>query len=356
MLVKNKKVTTSVITSLGLILLIAITMVSCEDPKFENPSPDVSHLNPPIVIHRLDSIFALSDKKVAVQNILEFQEKYPAFFDIYFTKLVPIYNEDPVKFEEQLYAFMDHEQISNLLDTTQIVFPDLNFLRADLKKAMSYYQHYFPESEVPNFYSLVSEFGVQSFIFQDGPKDGVGIGLDMFLGDHFDYKVLDPRNPAFSDYLTQYYKKEYIIKNAVEVILEDRLGTRKGSNLLSQMVNAGKKLYILEKILPFAPKEVVLGFSEDELAWLERNEIEMWSFFLEKELLYETSNAKTFKYLNPSPGSPGMPAEAPGRTGAYIGFKIVENYMNRNSSTSLNELIEMDDAQKMITKYKPPRR
>jgi len=83
----------------------------------------------------------------------------------------------------------------------------------------------------------------------------------------------------------------------------------------------------------------------------------MWSFFLEKDLIYETSTSKTFKYINQSPSSPGMPAEAPGRTGVYIGFKIVERYMQKNPNISLEKLLlEEDDYQKMIKKYKPPRK
>jgi len=352
---KVKKVITYHSRIYLLLLLASFAIISCNDPVLEIPAPDVSHLNPEVKIQRLDSLFALSDKKMAVEEVVKFQKAHPAFSDIYFKRLLPIYSEDESEFKKRLIDFLSNEQIENLIDTTQIVYPNLNDVRKDLKKAMQFYQHYFPDSNVPNFYSLISEFGVQSFIFQDGEKDGVGIGLDMFLGADFNYKKLDPRNPAFSDYLTLFYNSENVVKRSVEVILEDKIGTQKGSNLLSQMVNTGKNLYILRKILPFLSEEIVLGYSEKQMDWLKKNEIEMWSFFLEEELIYETSNAKTFKYLNPSPNSPGMPEEAPGRTGAYIGFKIVENYMKRNPSTTLDQLIEMKDYQKMISKYKPPR-
>lgn len=355
MIEKEKKVK-KYSSILYLFLFLAIfAIVSCNETAVEIPAPDVSHLNPKINLQRLDSLFALSDKKLAVQEVVKFQKSNPAFSEVYFKHLLPIYSEDEKEFENRLMDFLSSEQIVNLIDTTQIVFPNLNNVRKDLKKAMRYYQYYFPDSSVPNFYSLVSEFGVQSFIFEDGDIDGVGIGLDMFLGNDFDYKSLDPRNPAFSDYLTAFYNKDNVVKRSVEVILEDKIGTQKGSNLLSQMVNRGKKLYTLRQILPFLPEDIVLGYSAKQMDWLRKNEIEMWSFFLEEELIYETSNAKTFKYLNPSPNSPGMPEEAPGRTGAYIGFKIVENYMKRNPSTTIDQLIAMDDYQKMINKYKPPR-
>ncbi len=345
------------LVSMGMLLA---SFYSCGSDTPKETVPDVSHLNPQVNLFRLDSIFALSDKEKAIEEVNNFFKNYPAFANVYFKKIVPIYSEDPAIFKSNLSDFLDNEKISNLLDTTQVVFPNMNRERADLKKAMSYYMHYFPDAEIPNFYSLISEFGIQSFIFQDGDgleaKDGVGIGLDMFLGKDFNYKQLDPRNPAFSDYITEGYQRNRVIRQSMEVILDDQIGTLKANNLLAQMINEGKKLYILDKILPFLDDHIVLGFSKEKLQWLKANEIEMWSFFLENDLIYETSVSKTFKYINPSPSSPGMPAEAPGRTGVYIGFKIVERYMSKNPNISLDELILEDDYQKMIKKYKPPRK
>lgn len=340
----------------ALIVFSILLFSACSDKRSKEIIPDVDNIKIEVNLQRLDSLFALSDKNKAVSSIIEFHEDNPFFSEIYFKTLVPIDDNDKNNFEKNLMDLLENEQIANLIDTTQIVFPDLNLERKKLYKALQFYKHYFPEATIPNFYSLISEFGVQSFIFQDNKVDGVGIGLDMFLGEDFNYKKVDPRNEAFSDYLSQNYSREFIVKRCMEVILEDKMGTQRGSNLLSQMINDGKMLYILNKILPEEKDEIVLGFNTDQLAWLADNEIEMWSFFLENELLYETSQAKTFKYLNPSPSSPGMPAQAPGRTAVYIGFKIVENYMKRNPSTSIQELITMDDYQKIISKYKPPRK
>ena len=330
---------------------------ACGPDKPVEKIPDVSHLNPQVNLFRLDSIFALSDKKKAIEAINQTFETFPAFANVYFKRLVPIYDEDPEIFESKLEAFLNNQSISSLLDTTQIIFPDLKSEREDLKKALRYYSYYFPDATIPNFYSLISEFGVQSFIFQDDQEqDGVGIGLDMFLGEDFNYKILDPQNPAFSDYLTEGYQRNRIARQCIKVILEDRIGTQKANNLLAQMINEGKTLYILKKILPFLDEHIVLGFNKAQLEWMQDNEIEMWSFFLENDLIYETSTAKTFKYVNPSPASPGMPKGAPGRTGVFIGFKIVESYMRNNPNINFEALIEQDDFQKMIKKYKPPRR
>ena len=339
-----------------MISILVIGFAACGPDTMKEQTPDVSHITAEVNLFRLDSIFALSDKNRSIVEIEQIFKTSPAFANIYFNRLVPIYSDDPAAFKTNLEAFLNNEKISNLVDTTQVVFPNLNRERAELKKALSYYKYYFPNATIPNFYSLISEFGVQSFIFQDGEQDGVGIGLDMFLGQDFNYKRLDPQNPAFSDYLTVGYQQNRIVRQCMEVILDDQIGTQKANNLLAQMINEGKKLYILKKILPFVEDHIVLGYQKGQLEWMEDNEIEIWSFFLEKDLIYETSASKTFKYINPSPASPGMPAEAPGRTGVFIGFKIVESYIRNNPNMSFEDLIMQDDFQKMIKKYKPPRK
>ena len=83
----------------------------------------------------------------------------------------------------------------------------------------------------------------------------------------------------------------------------------------------------------------------------------MWAFFLDEELLYSTRTKDIRKYVEVSPNSPGMPPEAPGNTGTWMGYKIVKAYMDRFPDQSLSDLLLESDAQKLMTasKYKPQR-
>jgi len=70
---------------------------------------------------------------------------------------------------------------------------------------------------------------------------------------------------------------------------------------------------------------------------------------------YFSKAEKINKYINPSPHSPGMPPRAPGRTANYIGWKIINAYMQRFPETTFQDLVKMDDAQALLQKsrYKP---
>ena len=52
-----------------------------------------------------------------------------------------------------------------------------------------------------------------------------------------------------------------------------------------------------------------------------------------------------------------MPAEAPGRAGNFIGWKIVESFMKHNPNVTVSELFKISDAQYIMdkAKYKPER-
>lgn len=53
------------------------------------------------------------------------------------------------------------------------------------------------------------------------------------------------------------------------------------------------------------------------------------------------------KYLNDAPYTSGMPTESPGRTPAWVGFRIVEAYMKKSGAT-FEELMKEQDYHKIL--------
>ena len=142
--------------------------------------------------------------------------------------------------------------------------------------------------------------------------------MDFFLGNSFDYTKIDPRNPAFSTYLNRSFNKDHLLKKTWDVWIEDRLGNPSNGRLLDYIIQRGKKLYTLTKLLPEIQDSVLFEFTPKQLEWCNKNKVEIWSYFLAENLLYSTELLKFNKLVNPSPNSPGMPPEAPGQTGSYI--------------------------------------
>jgi uncharacterized protein YjaZ len=65
------------------------------------------------------------------------------------------------------------------------------------------------------------------------------------------------------------------------------------------------------------------------------------------------------KLVNPSPtGTTKMPTNSPGRAGNWMGYRIIRAYMKKHPNTSLEQLMALKDAQKILdeSKYKPKRK
>ena len=347
--------------TLGILVVLTFFYTACTSDK-ETNIPDVSDIHIDLDITRFDQLL-LADTTIDATRIEKLMVDYPAFSDIYFNHVMPgaedmLAQEDDEQRKKDIQAWVRHPRTRWLYDTIQQVFPDLAPLKKDLTTAFTYGKYYFPQKETPHIYTTVSDFGYFPFLYaEDSLKDGIGISLEMFMGEKFPYLKYTGMNSAFSDYLTRSYNKDYIVRRTLEVWIDDLAGPPPGNRLIDLMIHNGKKLYILESLMPTADDTVIIDYPEIKLKWVNNNEKNVWYHFTTQDMLYETSLNKIQKYIGPSPGSPGMPAEAPGNTASWLGWQIVRAYMKSHPQTTLPQLMEMKDAQVILDQsgYRPPR-
>ena len=254
----------------------------------------------------------------------------------------------------------DDTLLQGLEDTLHLAYDGvLSDLDTDFRTAFRYLKFYFPEYKTPNVYLCNTLFNYQKFIFQDEDgRDGIALGGEMFLNDFLDYKAFDPTNPAYSDYLTRTFNREHLVKKALDLVVDELTGPPAGGRLIDYMIHNGKKLYLLEQLLPYASDTIIHEYSPPQMKWCQENELEMWGFFLEEKLFYESAPMKIVKYISDSPNSPGMPDQAPGRVANYLGLQIVKKFVSESPGMDLQELMSVKDAQMILdkSKYKPARK
>ena len=73
---------------------------------------------------------------------------------------------------------------------------------------------------------------------------------------------------------------------------------------------------------------------------------------IEKKHLFSTDLMVVKRYIDESPFTKSFSAESPGRTGIWIGWQIVRNYMKNNPDVSLQDLIENSNYQEILNKSK----
>jgi len=126
--------------------------------------------------------------------------------------------------------------------------------------------------------------------------------------------------------------------------------------LLSQMIYAGKGLYLKDLFLPEYSDADKIGYKSEQITWCAENESYMWRYFIERKLLYDTDQKLIPRFIAPAPFSKfylEIDNESPGRVGSWLGWQIVRSFME-NNEVSLNEMLKMD-AKEIFekSKYKP---
>lgn len=335
-------------------IIVCVVLASCRQNEHV---PDVSDIPVDVHIRRFEQDLFAIDTNNMEAGLAQLQTKYPVFSQIYLNQILRS-NDKRVAPKGQadfIKGFLYFPPVHNLYDTTQLVFKDLRPIQRDFKQAFQFFKYYFPNQPTPDVTTFTSQYDIAAFIY--GDSNSLAVGLDFFLGDDYPYQQYNPGNSNFSAYLTRTFNKEHLVSKTLQPLVEDLVGPPTGNRLLDLMVNNGKKLYILDHLLPYTPDSVKLEITSDQVKWVNDNELEMWAYFLKENLFYSSDYSNIRKFVEYSPNSPGMPPEAPGRTANWVGWQIVQAYMKRFPETTMEQLIAIKDAQKILdeSKYKPKR-
>ncbi len=333
-----------------------LTSCGSSEPSSEYIAPLAPTLQVDLV--RFEEILrSLPEEDLIDEFNTRIRNDYPEFAQLYVSQLV--HADNPEALLEELLLIKNDTSYLQLYEEVKQKLGDLSDLKPHIDQALENYLEVFqlPVSQLPVVYTFISGFAYQAFVFDEGGKNGIGLGLDMFLGSDFPYQQIHPANPAYSQYLLRTFDRDHIIRKMTEVLVEDKMSPPAKSDFLTLMIWGGKKLYVIDEILDFVPDTIVSEYTKEQLDWCRNNEAEMWSHFFEEDLFYETDLRKFNKLIGPAPSSPGMPKVAPGQTGNYMGWQIIRAYMNRYPNTTIRELIAMQDAQLILdlSKYKPRR-
>ena len=179
----------------------------------------------------------------------------------------------------------------------------------------------------------------------------------MFLGP--DSKFYPSLKQSIPLYISRRFTPEHITPRVIETLVREEMFPEKDdvTSFLDNMVYNGKIMYLMDAIMPNVADTLKIGYTPQQLDWCKTYEASVWGYFLEENLLFETDHFKYQKYLNEAPFTPGIGErnESAPKLGVFIGWQIVKKYMEKNPEVSLQQLMEENDAQKILkeSKYKP---
>jgi hypothetical protein len=306
-----------------------------------------------VKISRLEhDLFMISPGSIQ-DSIGYLKKKYGSFLR-YFSYVTNIGNVTDTAWSTGLIRFCTDRLNNEVYGSVASVFPDTRPLEIELSNAFSHYRHYFPGKQIPLIYTCMTGFN-NSIITGDSV---LGISLDRYLGAEckyyrqlglYKYQVarMTPLNIP-PDCLYGWASSEW----------DFSAENYERENVLTSMIHEGKLFYFVKCMLPETADELIFGFSEPQLKFCRNNEGQMWQHLVENNLLFNSEMLTKKKLTGDAPFTSYFSSESPGRAAVWIGFRIVESYMNRNDKVTLEELMKDTDVQGILEKarYHPPAR
>lgn len=328
------------------LLLLMVMLSSCEENKFD---VDVSQSKVEVEWLRLDHDFTgLATKPNFDSYNDSLQKVYGNFYSLYAARIMKFGDVKSSQFEMNVMRFLMHKDIHQLFRTVDSTYHDLTPYQDKLSQAFTYYHYYFPNKPIPVVASMVT--GISNNIVV---TDSVlGVGLDLYLGDSNRLYQL----AGIPQYMRKKANSDYLVSDMMRGwVLSEFEPTNRKDDLLSQMINYGKSLYVMDALFPNGEGHFKIGYTAEELKWCEDHEVMIWERLIGEKSFYSTDPRVIRSLTGPGPFTTGFPKESPAQIGFWVGWQIVRKYMDENPETSMEELMKLEDAQTILgkSKYKP---
>ncbi len=330
------------------IVLLLPLLFSCKHKSI----PDVSNINVSLTTKRFEKDLFSCDSATIATKINELETKYPSFGNNFFYRIL---NTDPRWSTDSINIYVGGfiNSYKGIYDSAELIFNDFTPYEEKIKEGLQFVKYYFPDYKLP-----------EKIITYIGPLDGYGdiladdaliVGLHHHLGKNFSAYKSSWLQESYPDYISARFEPDYISINCVRNILSDIYPEKEDDRpLIDQMVEKGKRLYLLSKLQPYAEEYKLIGYTEKQLADCYAHEAVIWNFFIQNSFLQATDPDITKNYIDDGPKTQELGEGAPGNLGSFAGWQIVKKYMQMNSSTTLQQLMNKDaDDLFQETKYKP---
>ncbi len=320
-------------------VMIALIIFSCK----RNPlKVDISTIDEEVEVVRFDNLLFSHNQTDTSRAYVELSNEYPDFFNLFSYRVIKIGGINDEQFDKLMNTFLTDTLIQDVKAKTDSVFSDFPKLEKQLKKAFKYYSYHFPEKKLPTVYFYISGFN-QSIVTAENI---IGISLDKYLGRDCPYYQKLNTTPVYK--IRNMHKDKILSDLAYAWGITEFEEPNRVTNLLGNMIQKGKLMYLTDAMLPDVDDSLKIGYTSQQLEWCEMNEPQMWTYLIEKKMLYTNKRMDIIRYINDAPSTSGFPLDSPGRTGVWIGWQIVRQYMTKHPNITLAELMANFEYQKIL--------
>lgn len=328
-----------------IVTCIILFVVSCS-PK--RTVPDVSGININLKTERFENDFFAVDTLRTDVSLQALNGKHPGFTQDFLFNILATSPDSAVK---DVPAFI--RTYAGMYSISREKFTDFGKTEAAVKRGLQFVKYYFPKYPVPE--KLITFIGPINSYGNIITPNALAIGLQLYMGKDYPLYLTEMGQQLYPLFISRRFAPEYIPVNCMRNIIDDMYPDKsQGRPLVEQMVESGKRIYLLGSFLPELPDTLITGYSSAQLKGCYESEKNIWSFFVQNDMLYKADPNLTRDYMNDGPNTPALGEASPGNIGQFVGMQIVQKWMDRHQGLPLDVLLKTPARQIFDeARYKP---
>ena len=350
------KLSTQTQSLVALVMIAGLLFSGCD----ESPAkPDVSQIKVNLKMQRFEKDFFALDTNDLDRGFDQLRLEYHTFLNDYTGKILGLEGKDTSQWDMAIKAFIrDYRPI---YDSAQKIDKGIEAAKLDIEEGLKYVKFYFPSYQLPEqFITFIGPIDAFAYSQTGGSGDiitafGLCTGLQLHLGGNSMVYNSEAGMQLYPEYISRKFDTENIAVNCMKNIIDDiHTPLQAGESMLTIMVDHGKRMYVLDLLLPDTKEEIKLGYTSKQLKAVKNSEGFIWNYFNENNLLFETDLLKMRSFVTDGPSTDEFGWGSPGFISLYTGRQLIRAYMKKHPETSLNALLDLD-ANKILSGagYKP---
>jgi hypothetical protein len=301
----------------------------------------------PVGIARFDQDFFNLDTANIMGGLEVLAVKYPDFLPGYLSAILGIDPTDP-RAPEAIKAFLRTYRPVYAL-AQEVTKEYLPTVQTELEEGLQWMRYLVPSFKPDSAFTITTFIGpmdaFENFSIGDygdvRTANGVGVALQLHLGADAQVYLQGIESGIFFNYQVRRFSPEMITVNAMKNIIDDHFPyTAAGKPLVEEMVEKGKRMYLVKRLLPDVEDSLLTGYTGNQLKGCFENEEVIWQFFVKNDLLYSIEPTINQQFIRDGPKTPELGEASPGYIGLFTGWRIVETYMDKNPGISIEQLMQ----------------
>ena len=313
--------------------------------------PDVSDIKVDVTVKRFERDFFAIDTNHIEASLSKLQQQYGGFLNDYLYNILSL-PAVPDSVVNNVKLFI--RGYRSVYDSAEQRFSSLDKPESEIHRGLQLTKYYFPTYSLPK--QIITYIGPFEGYSNVLTSSGIAVGLQLYLGTKFSVYQTDYIREVYPDYQSRRFEENYIAVNSMTNIINDIYPPQTGAKtLIEQIVEEGKRMYVLDALLPETEDTVKTGYTAAQLKSCYTNEALIWNYFIENNLLYINDPSQIRDYTNDAPKTEALGPNSPGNIGLFIGWQIVKKWMDeKGNKPTLPQMLQTDAKQIFQeAKYKP---